>query len=86
MMDFNMENSHGCPCDGCTEETGRHPGCHDHCEDRYKPWRKKLDEKNEAKRKYEESNYTMSDDKKRALWRSKRYSRQLTYNKSTKAD
>ena len=21
-----------CPCKECTKETGRYPGCHDHCE------------------------------------------------------
>ena len=21
-----------CPCKDCTKETGRYPGCHDHCE------------------------------------------------------
>lgn len=86
MMDFNRENNHGCPCMGCTKETGRRPGCHDHCEDRYLPWRKELDARNEAERKRHRNNDTMSEAKKKAVWRSKRYSRQLTYNKSNKAD
>lgn len=85
-MDFNRESSHGCPCRTCTAETGRHPGCHDHCEDRYIPWKKKLDERNEAERKILKRRDIMSDAKKKEVWRNRRYSRQLTYNKSTKAD
>ena len=30
------------PCRLCTAETGRHPGCHDHC-DKAKEWRKEWD-------------------------------------------
>lgn len=83
-MSFQDENNRSkCPCKGCTD---RYPGCHDHCEDRYKPWREERDRKNEAERKYHRGNDTMSEDQKRTLWRNKRYSRQVRYNKSQKAD
>jgi hypothetical protein len=36
-----------CPCHGCTE---RYPACHDHCHDKYIPWK----EQNEAKRESSE--------------------------------
>lgn len=85
-MDFDRKNKTGCPCNTCTEETGRHPGCHDHCEDRYKPWKKKLDERNEAERKYRKQNDTMSESGKRDMWRNKRYSRQVRFNKHTRND
>lgn len=83
MMDFNRETSHKCPCHHCPDK-----GCgayHGQCE-KYLKWRKALDERNEAERKFHQSNDTMSEAKKKAGWRSKRYSRQLTYNKSQKAD
>lgn len=83
-MDFNRASSHGCPCRGCTD---RQPGtgCHDRCE-RFQAWRKKLDERNKKERQFHQSNDTMSEDKKKHLWRSKRYSRMLTYSRSTKPD
>ena len=83
MMDFNRESNHACPCMHCPDK-----GCgayHSQCE-KYLKWRKKLDERNAAEREIHQRNDTMSEAKKRATWRSKRYSRQLTYNKSTKAD
>lgn len=71
-MSFNRENSSGCPCRGCPD---RQPGtgCHDRCE-RFKAWRVKVDKKNEAERAYHQSNDTMSESKKREMWRKKRYS------------
>jgi len=86
MPGFNRTSGNGCPCNGCTKETGRYPGCHDHCEDRYIPWRKELDAKNEAERKQNQMKDIMSDAKKKAVWRNRRYSRQVTYNKSTNKD
>lgn len=83
MMDFDKANRSNCPCRDCPGK-----GCgayHNQCPD-YLKWRKELDERNEAERKYHKSNDTMSDAKRKANWRSKRYSRQLMYNKSTKAD
>ena len=80
-MDFNRDSGHGCPCRHCPDK-----GCgsyHDICPE-YLAWRKKVDEKNEVERGLRAN--TMSDAKRRATWRSKRYSKQLTYNKSTKAD
>ena len=83
MMDFNRESSHKCPCKTCPDK-----GCgiyHDSCP-KYTEWRSMVDAKNKAERQRHQNNDTMSDAKKKASWRSKRYSRQLTYNKSTKAD
>ena len=83
MMDFDRANRSNCPCRNCPDK-----GCgayHNQCV-KYSEWRKKLDERNEAERTFHKSNDTMSDAKRKALWRSKRYSRQLTYNKSNKAD
>ena len=83
MMDFNRDNGHGCPCKGCPDK-----GCgsyHDICPE-YKEFRAAIDRRNEAERKHRQSNDTMSEAKRRAVWRSKRYSRQVNYNKSTKAD
>lgn len=80
MMQFGRGDS---PCMHCPDK-----GCgayHNQCPD-YLKWRKELDERNEAERQYHKNNDTMSDAKRKANWRSKRYSRQLTYNKSTKAD
>ena len=83
MMDFNRESSHSCPCKACENK-----GCgsyHDVCPE-YQKWRALVDARNEAERKRHRNNDTMSEAKKKAVWKSKRYSRQLTYNKSTKAD
>lgn len=83
MMDFNRENSHECPCRHCPDQ-----GCgsfHDKCP-QFLKWRRKVDARNEAERQRHRNSDTMSEAKKKATWRSKRYSRQLTYNKSTKAD
>ena len=80
MMQFGKGDS---PCKHCEKK-----GCgayHNRCPD-YLAWRKELDERNEAERQYNRNNDTMSEAKKKAVWRSKRYSRQLTYNKSTNAD
>lgn len=37
-----------CPCKGCKD---RYPACHSKC-DKYKQWRKELDERREANRTY----------------------------------
>ena len=84
MMSINRSNSNVCPCQGCHDRVPD-PNCHGTCE-RYKAWRAKLDTINEAERKHHQNNDTMSDAKKKAVWRSRRYSRQLTYSKSHKAD
>ena len=44
-------------CKGCAE---RHEGCHSGCE-RYKAFRKELDEKNERKRLENEAMYSLID-------------------------
>ena len=83
MMDFNRDNIHNCPCMECPRQ-----GCgsyHDICP-HYKRWREKLDRQNENERQFHKNNDTMSDAKKKASWRSKRYSRQTAYRKSTKAE
>ena len=69
---------------GCDDRVAD-PNCHPACE-RYKAWRAKMDWIAEAERQRHRNNDTMSESKKKAVWRSKRYSRQLTYNKSHKAD
>ena len=82
MMDFSKANKMNCPCRNCPDK-----GCgayHNQC-GKYTEWRKELDKRNAAERSYHKSNDTMSDAKKKSLWRSKRYSRQLTYNKGGKA-
>lgn len=81
-MDFNRSSSHGCPCRHCPDK-----GCgprHDTCE-QYIEWRKRIDERNEAERTLRQSSDVMSEAKKKEVWKNKRYSRQLTYNRSTKA-
>lgn len=83
MMDFDRANRSNCPCRDCPDK-----GCgayHGQCE-KYQKWRSLLDERNKAERAFHRNNDTMSEAKKKSWWRSKRYSRQLTYNKSTKAD
>ena len=64
----------GCPCKGCTE---RKPGtgCHDRCE-QFKAWKEKEEKKKEAKREAE-STVIISDAKRKAIWRSQRYGRNL---------
>lgn len=44
-------------CKGCAE---RHEGCHSQCE-RYKAFRKELDDKNERKRLENEARYSLID-------------------------
>ena len=77
MIGFNRNNCYHCPCKGCVERVAE-PNCHGACE-RYKEWRAKIDDINKAERVRHQSNDTMSEAKKRHVWRSKRYSRQLTY-------
>ena len=84
MMAFNRSNSSGCPCKGCDDRVAE-PNCHATCE-KYKAWRGKLDKVNEAERQRHKNNDTMSDAKKKAIWRSKRYSTQLAFSRSQKAD
>ena len=72
MMNFNNRNASGCPCKGCTD---RYPACSDHCQKpEYLEYRKRMKERKEAEDK-EKKSYPMSDAKKKALWRSQRYSR-----------
>ena len=41
-----------CPCRYCTKDTGRYPGCHDHCEKPdYTAWRKQQAEIKAARNK-----------------------------------
>ena len=61
-----------CPCYGC-EDRQPGTGCHDRCE-RYKAWKGKEDEKKKARRE-ESAVVPMSDAKRKAIWRSKRYGR-----------
>ena len=85
MIHFNRTHSNGCPCHkDCLDRTAD-PNCHGYCE-LYLGWKDEQEKINEAERLRHRNNDTMSDAKRKAMWRSKRYSRQLTYNKSHKAD
>ena len=68
---FNRVNTSGCPCKDCTE---RYPACHDKCE-KFMEWRKKVDTQRENERQFHIRMDTMSENKKRELWRQKRYQR-----------
>lgn len=65
---FNRSNSHGCPCKDCES---RYEACHDHCA-RYIEWRKKVDALRKAEHEYHVSNDTISDRKKRMIWKNKK--------------
>lgn len=84
MMNFNRDAGNGCPCKECPEK-----GCgakHDTCE-QYTEWQKQLEKRNAAERNFHKGNDTISDAKKRDIWRGKRYSRRLWYNRNgTKSD
>lgn len=67
------DNNSGCPCKGCDDRVPD-PNCHGSCE-RYIAWKAKQHEKNENARKERVNRDILSDAKKRALWRKKRYSR-----------
>jgi len=68
---FNRDNTSGCPCKGCED---RYPACHDKCE-KFRTWRIKVDTKRENERQFHQRMDTMSESKKRELWRQKRYQR-----------
>ena len=67
-----------CPCERACP--GRHAECHGKCE-RYIEWRKKKNEELEKKNQLQIASDTMSEAKKRAIWRKLRNSRQVRYNK-----
>lgn len=75
-MGFNM-NSTKCPCKGCKDRTtgDRDKDCHTYCEG-YKTWKAENDSVNEKVRNHTSKYNTMSDAKRKAIWRSKRYNRQ----------
>lgn len=75
---FGRNNTSGCPCKDCED---RYPGCHDRCEG-YKAWKKKLEEKNKAEAEYRERHDTLSEAKKRQLWRNSRYPKYKRYLKN----
>lgn len=77
------DNNSGCPCNGCGDLVPE-PNCHGYCE-RYIAWSAVQHEKNEVARKERLNQDTISDAKKRALWRKKRYSRNAR-NWNTKVD
>ena len=79
-MSFNRDNNKGCPCAGCKDRVVE-PNCHMTCEPFLK-WRQDKDDENKAKRMGEVS--TMSETKKRAIWKKMRYSRQVRFNNTTK--
>ena len=80
-MTFNKENKSKCPCYGCTKRVAD-PNCHPTCEE-HLAWKKQNDARKEAEREFHRKNdNTMSDNKKRAIWRSKRYSRQGNFSRT----
>lgn len=83
MMSFGKDNRTKCPCMSCPDK-----GCgayHSQCV-KYIEWRKELDEMMKAERECRKKNDTLCDDQKKRIWRNKRYSRQVRYNKSSKTD
>ena len=85
MIHFNRTNSNGCPCGKECPDRQVEPNCHGYCE-RYLKWRAGIDKLNDAERTRHKNNDTISEAKRRSLWKGKRYQRQVRYNKSTKAD
>jgi len=70
MINFQRYDVLKCPCKECPEK-----GCgakHNTCE-AYAKWRALLDKRNAAEREYHQRNDTMSTDKKKEMWRNKRY-------------
>lgn len=72
-MSFNRDNNK-CPCKGCGDRVVE-PNCHGSCE-KYLAWKQGMDQRCEMKRQDTLNRDTISEAKKRAIWRSKRYSRQ----------
>lgn len=70
--DYLRGNNSGCPCQGCGD---RDVGCHSECE-KYKVWRKKMDEKQIAEYQKKQARNTMSSTAVRKMWRDLRYQRQ----------
>lgn len=77
--------NNGCPCRKDCPDRVVEPNCHGHCE-RYLAWKQDHDKKKEAERVQKMNRYPMSEAKVRSMWKTKRYSRQVRYNKGTKAD
>ena len=70
-MSWNRTRNNNCPCQGCTD---RYPACSAHCEkEEFKVWKEKTAKAKEAEKKYKESLGTLSDAKKKMLWRKQRY-------------
>lgn len=78
-MGWNRSNCGACPCRECAPPK-REPGCHDRCPE-FMEWRREIEAMREAERREQESRDTMSDAKKRVLWRKRRFSRTRTYNR-----
>lgn len=77
---FNHANSNGCPCENCPDRVPE-PRCHMTCE-KYKAWREKIDRARLAEQARNRSHDTMSDAKKREIWKARRYKQQFTrFNK-----
>jgi hypothetical protein len=76
-MSYNARRSiTPCPCKDCEDRTVT---CHGVC-GRYQEWKKTETEKKEEINRMNGSKDTMSDAKKRAIWRKLRYSRQPNPN------
>lgn len=83
-MAFNRGADNGCPCKGC-EERKPGTGCHDRC-DRYKAWKKKVDDRNEAERKDRERFDVMSDANKKRMWKKQSWKYQNAGGRSHNGD
>jgi hypothetical protein len=67
-LSFNGHANNG-PCKGCTE---RYEACHGKCE-RYLEWKKKNEKVNDARQAYGRTFDTISESRKRKIWKKKRY-------------
>ena len=68
-MKFQLSPNSSCPCKDCEE---RNPACHDRCE-RYKVWKKNLQDMRAEEKRYSESKQTISDVSLRKIWKKQRY-------------
>ena len=77
-MAWNKAPMNGCPCAGCDD---REIGCHAKCE-RYKDWRRVMDERREEEHRRQESKGTLSEHAIRQMWRKARWGYSQTRRRS----
>lgn len=76
-MSFNNRGGYSdCPCKGCDRRTVT---CHGVCRE-YQDWKKEVEARNAARNAEMKRLDTMSNAKKKAIWRKLRYSRQPPLN------